>query len=187
MNSMRFAEILSKSAAIQPNLVGMIQELLIESHRDYEDSIQSNRNSCIQQLISVYFIFLLLFSSKCEMKFQPTAKNPIEYNYGPRSVAVGDFNNDTWLDMVVANNIVNNIAIYLGYGNGTFSSLIMYSTGSGSTPYMVAVGDFNNDHQLDIAVANFGTNNIGIFLGFGNGSFANHTETFNWLISSNLD
>jgi hypothetical protein len=34
---MRFADILPKSAALQPNLVGMIQEILIESHRDYKD------------------------------------------------------------------------------------------------------------------------------------------------------
>ena len=36
--------------------------------------------------------------------------------------------------------------------------------------------DLNNDRQLDIAVANFGTNTIGIFLGFGNGSFASSKE-----------
>src|SRR5579871_2797594 len=38
---------------------------------------------------------------KCGLKFIPTVKNPIEYNYGPRSVAIGDFNNYTWLDMVL--------------------------------------------------------------------------------------
>ncbi|CAF5004630.1 unnamed protein product, partial [Rotaria sp. Silwood1] len=102
-------------------------------------------------------------------------KNPIEYNYGPRSVAVGDFNNDTWLDMVVANHLVNNIAIYQGYNKGIFSKTIEYSTGTRSTPYMVDVADFNNDDRLDIAVANYGTNNIGIFLGFGDGSFSNQT------------
>jgi hypothetical protein len=113
---------------------------------------------------------------KCGLNFILTAENPIEYNYGPRSVAVGDFNNDIWLDMVVANHIVNHIDIYFGYGNGSFGNQIKYSTGVGSTPYMVAVADFNNDYQLDIAVANFGTNNVGIFLGFGNRSFASQIE-----------
>ena len=110
------------------------------------------------------------------MKFTRTASNPIEYNYGPRSVAVGDFNKDTWLDMVIANSIVNTIAIYLGHNDSTFSKQFEYPTGSGSTPNMVDVGDFNNDSLLDIIVANFGINNVGIFLGIGNGSFSSQIE-----------
>ncbi|CAF1464555.1 unnamed protein product, partial [Adineta steineri] len=113
---------------------------------------------------------------KCKFSISQTATNPIEYNYGPRSVAVGDFNNDTWIDMVVANSIVNNIGIYFGYENGTFVKQIEYSTGLGSNPYMVAVGNLNNDSRLDIAVANFGTNTIRIFLGYGNGSFVNQLD-----------
>ena len=108
----------------------------------------------------------------CNLKFTATVRNPIEYNYRPRSVAVGDFNNDDSLDIVVANYATDNIAVFLGYGNGTFASSQLYPTGSHSSPYMVAVGDFNNDSKLDITVANFGTNCIGLFLGFGNGSFA---------------
>ncbi len=89
---------------------------------------------------------------------------------------MGDFNNDTWLDMVVANNLINNIAIYLWNTSGTFSNPTKYPTGYASAPYVVAVGDFNNDHRLDIAVAYFGTNNIGIFIGFNNGTFASQIE-----------
>ncbi|CAF4728217.1 unnamed protein product, partial [Rotaria sp. Silwood2] len=78
--------------------------------------------------------------------------------------------------MVIANHIVDKIAVYLGYGDGTFRDPTMYSTGSYSSPYMVTVGDFNNDNQLDIAVANFRTNNVGIFYGVGNGSFCSQIE-----------
>ena len=35
----------------------------------------------------------------------------------------------------------------------------------------VVVVDFNNDNQMDIAVANGDSKNVGIFLGSGNGSF----------------
>ncbi|CAF0890611.1 unnamed protein product [Adineta steineri] len=93
----------------------------------------------------------------------------------PYSVAVADFNNDKQLDIVVANYGTNNIGIFLGYGNGTFSSQTTYSTGDNSQPFSVTIGDFNNDQQLDIVVANFGANNIGIFLGYGNGSFSSQT------------
>ena len=78
--------------------------------------------------------------------------------------------------MVVANSVSNHIAIFLGNSNGTFSDSVTYPTGPYSAPYVVAVGDLNNDSRLDIAVANFGTNNVGIFLGYNNGSFASQIE-----------
>jgi hypothetical protein len=90
----------------------------------------------------------------------------------PYSVAVGDFNGDTQLDIVVANSNSDNVGIFLGYGNGCFANQTTYSTGSDSYPYSVAVGDFNNDTIPDIVVANYNANNLGILLGHGNGTFA---------------
>ncbi|CAF0928717.1 unnamed protein product [Rotaria sordida] len=94
------------------------------------------------------------------------------YNSMPCSLATGDFNNDGLLDIVVANYRTNNIGIFYGYGNGTVAAQKTISTGDNSSPISIAVGDFNNDSLLDIAVANSGTNNLGIILGYGNGSFA---------------
>jgi hypothetical protein len=91
----------------------------------------------------------------------------------PYHVAVGDFNNDSHWDLVVANSAINNISIHLGYGNGTFAKQISFQTGQSSDPVFVTVGDFNNDNQSDIVVANYNTNDISIFLGYGNGSFDN--------------
>ena len=96
-------------------------------------------------------------------------------NSYPRSVAIGDFNNDNRLDIVVANTYSYNFGVFLSYGNGTFSSQVTFSTGSGSYPYDVAVGDFNNDSRLDVTIVNYYTDNIGIFLGYGNGAFSNQT------------
>jgi hypothetical protein len=93
-------------------------------------------------------------------------------NSGPDSVAVGDFDSDHRLDIAVVNFLSSSITIFLGYGNGTFSIQTPYSTGSNSQPYSVIVDDFNKDGQLDIAVANYWTNNVGIFIGYGNGSFS---------------
>ncbi|CAF4694771.1 unnamed protein product [Rotaria socialis] len=101
--------------------------------------------------------------------------NPIEYNYGPRYVAIGDIDNDDWLDIVVANYAADNVAVYFGYGRNSTKSSVTYSAGIESGPYMVTVGDFNNDNRLDIIVANFDANNILIFFGFETGSSPTQT------------
>ncbi|CAF1157415.1 unnamed protein product [Adineta steineri] len=91
----------------------------------------------------------------------------------PCSVSVADLNNDNRLDFVVANSGINTISIFLSNGTGTFSNQITYSTGVSSQPYSVVILDFNNDTRLDIAVASYGTSHIGVYFGYGNGSFMN--------------
>ena len=49
------------------------------------------------------------------------------------------------------------------------------ATAPNSNPSSIAVVDFNNDNQMDIAVANDGIGNLGIFLGQGNGTFLAQT------------
>ena len=96
----------------------------------------------------------------------------IAYDSIPYSLAIGDFNKDNQLDIAVANYGTNNIVILLGYGNGSFVNQNIYTTDVNSNPSSIAVGDLNNDNHLDIIVANNGTGNIGIFIGYGNGTFA---------------
>jgi hypothetical protein len=112
-----------------------------------------------------------IFLGYADFSFENRAK----YSAGvrPISIAAGDFDNDTRLDIVVANYGSENVGIFRGYGNGMFSNQTTYSTGAGSYPYSVATGDFDNDGTIDIVVANQGTNNLGIFLGNGNGAFSN--------------
>ena len=93
----------------------------------------------------------------------------------PVAVVVGDFNNDVILDIAVANYRADARWVFLGYGNGSFSLQKILSTGVGCGPYSLAIGEFNKDAQLDIAVVNHNTDTLGIFLGYGNGAFSNQT------------
>ena len=51
------------------------------------------------------------------------------------------------------------------------SFLVRTDFGAGSYPSSVAVGDFNGDGTLDLAVANAGSNNVSVLLGNGDGTF----------------
>jgi uncharacterized protein (DUF2141 family) len=98
----------------------------------------------------------------------------------PISIAVGDFNRDGKLDLVVANkgSLANNftdssVMVLLGNGDGTFQPAVAY--GPVVNPYYVAVGDFNGDGNLDLAVADAGYFHDGagvsVLLGNGDGTF----------------
>ncbi|CCI04718.1 beta strand repeat-containing protein [Microcystis aeruginosa] len=52
----------------------------------------------------------------------------------------------------------------------------------GSNPLSVTVGDFNNDGKMDLAVANYYSNNVSVLLGTGTGSFGTAT---NFSVGSN--
>src|SRR5579864_4200270 len=101
-----------------------------------------------------------------------TFKPAVNYPGGqsPRGIDVGDFNNDGFLDVVVANNNGNNVTIYLNKGDGTFAAPTYYP--AHTHPKAVAVGDFNHDGNADLAVANHDTSDVSILLGDGKGHFA---------------
>jgi hypothetical protein len=58
-------------------------------------------------------------------------------------------------------------------GPASFASQTTFA--AGSNPISVAMGDFNGDGALDLAVANSSDNNVGIMLNNGDGTFAAQT------------
>ena len=71
----------------------------------------------------------------------------------PGAVVTADFNNDTVLDLAVANyGDSSTVSVLLGNADGTFQPALTSATGV--YPASLAVGDFNADGKLDLATVN---------------------------------
>jgi uncharacterized protein (TIGR03437 family) len=82
------------------------------------------------------------------------------------SLVTGDFNKDGKVDLAAINTIgypsADQVVVFLGQGDGTFTYSQTYSAGVGASG--LAAGDFNGDGAADIAIAN----GAGISLLLGN-------------------
>ena len=90
------------------------------------------------------------------------------------AVATGDFNGDGKLDTVNIDS-GSRLNVILGNGDGTFQTPITLNiAASNFFPQAFAVGDFNGDHLLDVAVwavnATSANSEVHIYLGNGTGS-----------------
>lgn len=92
---------------------------------------------------------------------------------GPLALVTGDFNSDSKADLAWLCSGMSQLQVALGIGDGTFTLPLTTTTLSvnETTPSSLAVGDFNNDSKLDVAV---GSTSGFMSLRFGNnaGGFA---------------
>src|SRR5262249_21868539 len=77
-------------------------------------------------------------------------------------------------DLAVVNLVSNNVSVLLGNSDGTFQAARNFA--AGRLPNAVAVGDFNGDGILDLAVA--GSDGTRVLLGNGDGSFQTTSFTY---------
>src|SRR4029079_4175856 len=78
------------------------------------------------------------------------------------TLAMGDLDGDSRLDLAIANEGASRVSGLLGNGDGSFGGKNDYRTGDG--PVALAIGDLNNDGKPDLAVANFGPGSVAVLL-----------------------
>jgi len=90
----------------------------------------------------------------------------------PKAVELGDINGDGRLDIITANVAGNypnwtnpagmTISVLQGTATGKFTQPLSFNTGD--TPFSLALGDFDGDGELDLATANWLSNNVTVIL-----------------------
>jgi hypothetical protein len=112
--------------------------------------------------------------------FKPGPAFPV-VDKSPTSVAVGDFNHDGNMDVVVAyagdplhSTDFGSVVVFLGDGKGGFTKKTTLMPGP--IPGGVVVDDFNGDGKMDLAVANTGVpfllpGGFSVYPGNGDGTF----------------
>ncbi len=88
---------------------------------------------------------------------------------------LGDLNNDGNLDLIVSFSITSpspsqGVSVHLGAGGGVFGAAQTFT--AGANPGRMAVGDFNRDGDLDVAVLNTSSGTVSILLGDGAGGLS---------------
>ena len=102
--------------------------------------------------------------------FQTRVDNLFSGSAQPKSILASDFNNDNKPDIVVING--SGASVLLGNGDGSLKPPVSY--GSSDFATSVAVGDFDADGKIDLAVSSYGFGSNGvvsIMLGKGDGTF----------------
>ena len=87
----------------------------------------------------------------------------------PQSIASGDLNGDGYLDLVTANSQFDDtISVLLNDLSGKFPIPQLYGAGNGfEQPFSVALSDFNQDGDLDVAALTKATNQVKVLPGAG--------------------
>lgn len=108
--------------------------------------------------------------------FKDITENAGVLNYDGKSlgVAIADFNNDSWPDIVVSNDTQSNF-LYINNGDGTFSDKAIVAgigydeNGLARAGMGIDVADIGNNDKLAIAIGNFSQEPLSLYTQTGSG------------------
>ncbi len=85
----------------------------------------------------------------------------------PHAIGVGDLDEDTDMDVLLANSKDDNADVWSNAGTGVFSRAATVS--AGNTPRSLALGDFDADGDMDAAIGNETSLTVSVFRNDGTG------------------
>ena len=103
------------------------------------------------------------------------SRQDINIDY-PMGVTFGDFNSDGKPDIVLAEFNTNDVKVIPNtstQGSISFGTAVTFSTGTGSAPNKICVGDFDSDGKPDIAVTNNSNGTVSVFQNISSGNVIN--------------
>ena len=121
--------------------------------------------------------FNQLYHNNGDGTFSIVTNNKV-VNEASRSVsgAWGDYDNDGWIDLFVANLDGQNNSLYRNLGNGNFEKITSGNiVNDGGYSVGGSWGDYNNDGFLDLFVANASEEENFLYKNNGNGTFTKET------------
>src|SRR4026209_1271998 len=130
---------------------------------------------------SIFLILLPIFGfiNSCGQtgNASNTENKRITVGRSPGSVEAGDFNNDKFIDLAVSSETDSTVTILLGNGKGSFTEAAGSPFLAGPQPNDIAIKDFNNDGNPDLAFANHENKFLTVLLGNGKGNFASAAKS----------
>jgi type II secretory pathway component GspD/PulD (secretin) len=108
--------------------------------------------------------------------FTEATGSPISVGNKPVALASSDLNGDAKPDLAIANQADNTVSVLLNNGDATFAAAPNSPLATSSSPTGIAIADFNQDGNADIAVTSGGANTFRVFFGVGAGLFTTAFE-----------
>ena len=142
------------------------------SRRLLQFDTSSLSNPVIQYTMLKTLILLTPFLAVAQTPLAFRAPVHLRTGVSPQTVLITDLNHDDKPDILVANNGDGTLSVNLGDGKGGFVQPKGSPFRAGLSPNDLALGDFNPDGNLDVAVANHSVKLVTVLLGDGRGGFS---------------
>ena len=132
----------------------------------------------VNQATNNVAILLGSADNNLNVTFTEAPNSPIAVGQTPVAIATGDLNADSVPDLAVVNQGDNTVSILLGSNNlnGTFSAATGSPLPTSATPAGIVAANFTGGNVPSLAVTNKGAATVGIYVGLGDGTFANRIE-----------
>src|SRR5205823_606771 len=97
--------------------------------------------------------------------------SPITVGTSPQAIAAADLDGDGRPDLAVANFGSDIVTLLRNQGGGGFAAFPGSPITVGTSPSAITAADLDGDGRPDLAVTNFGSNDVTLLRNLGGGSF----------------